>query len=113
MMAKENKNIREIIDSVYSEIYDADNYILDLDLYGYTTVRKPFNNEDKPLFYHIYYSDCVKVECTKKIHSQVKELKDCIFRIIPARVLGNCRPHQNGEANLAEGLRKAVRQDIL
>lgn len=82
MMAKENKNIREIIDSVYSEIYDADNYILDLDLYGYTTVRKPFNNEDKPLFYHIYYSDCVKVECTKKIHSQVKELKDEAIKLI-------------------------------
>ena len=40
-------------------------------------------------------------------------INDCIFRIIPARVLGNCRPHQNDEANLAEGLRKAVRQDIL
>lgn len=82
MMAKENKNIREIIDSVYSEIYDVDNYIPDLDLYGYTTVRKPFNNEDKSLFYHIYYSDYVKVECTKKIHSLVKELKEEALKLI-------------------------------
>ena len=43
----------------------------------------------------------------------IRKQYNCIFRIIPARVLGNCRPHQNGEANLAEGLRKAVRQDIL
>ena len=38
---------------------------------------------------------------------------DCIFRIIPARYLGNCRPHQKGEANYAEGYLKADRQDIL
>ena len=37
----------------------------------------------------------------------------CLFRIIPARYLGNCRPHQNGEANYAEGYLKADRQDIL
>ena len=37
----------------------------------------------------------------------------CIFRIIPARYLGNCRPHQKGEANYAEGYLKADRQDIL
>ena len=40
-------------------------------------------------------------------------ISNCIFRIIPARYLGNCRPHQKGEANYAEGYLKADRQDIL
>ena len=54
---------------------------------------------------------------TKKLAQIINELKlllvKCIFRIIPARYLGNCRPHQNGEANYAEGYLKADRQDIL
>ena len=31
-------------------------------------------------------------------------LPKCLFRIIPARYLGNCRPHQKGEANYAEAI---------
>lgn len=82
MMAKENKMIREIIDSVYDEIFDVDNYLPDLDLYGYMTTRKIFDNNEKPIYFHIYYSTYVENECTKEKHSLVKKLKNEAIELI-------------------------------
>lgn len=82
MMAKENKQIRNVIDIVIDEVYDVNNYIPSLDLYALRTVGRPFERMKNPIFYHIYFSPDIRNENIKTMHTTASNMKNEASKLI-------------------------------
>ena len=74
MMAKNNNQLKTVLDRMIDKVNSVENYIPELDLYGACTAYKPFESINKNLYYHVYFSSEAKNEATKNLHLKVTKM---------------------------------------